>query len=103
MAILLRLLPGAPDGVLEKVAKNVFTLAGQNRFGMKLDAVHRPAAMPQSHDVRILARSRGDLEDRRQPGLRHHQRMVSRGDEWSHDAAEHAVAVVLDGRGLAVH
>ena len=53
--------------------------------------------------VRVLLRPRRHLELGRQPLLGDDQRVIARRDERPGDAGEHAAAVVLDRRRLAVH
>ena len=53
--------------------------------------------------VAVLARPRADLELVRQPLLRDDERVIARGDERLGQPLEHAAAVVLDRRRLAVH
>ena len=60
-------------------------------------------AVAQAHDRAVLLRPRRHLELGRQPGLGDDQRVVPRRDERPGEPAEHAAAVVLDRRRLAVH
>src|SRR3954467_11676772 len=100
--ITVRLIPDTA-GTTEKIAQYRLALARENRLGMELHAVHRPRAMPQAHDGGVLARPRRHFELGRQRLLGNHERVIPRRLERSGDPAEHAAAVVLDGRRLAVH
>ena len=89
---------------LEEVAQDPPALAGQDRLGMKLHAVDRPASrcrrpmiVPSSRVRAVTSSSAGS------PSLGDDQRVIARGDERPGDAGEHAAAVVLDRRRLAVH
>src|SRR6185295_5148230 len=103
MANQFRLSPDTTCFVFQKILKDVLALAGENRFRMELDTVDRPGAVPEPHDVRVLARPRRDLEFRRQTLFSDHERVISRSDERPRDAPEQSLAVVLDRRRLAVH
>src|SRR5580765_6265856 len=87
---------------LQEIAQDLPALSGQDRLRMELHAVHRKRLVTQSHDRSVLFRSCADFEHGRQPLIGHDERVITRGLEWSAQAAEHAASVVLDRRGLAV-
>src|SRR5258708_6766934 len=103
MAQGLRLTDTLVEPMLEKVTKDSTAFAGQNRFGMKLDAVNRPGAVPQPHDGAIFTRARGHLQVAGETVVSDHQRVVPRREKGRGQTAEDATAVMLDGRRLAVH
>src|SRR5439155_4875725 len=72
-----RTLPKLP---IQKIPQDAASLPRQDRFRMELHAVHGPDAMTHAHDHMVLARPRADFEIGRQPILRHHERVVPRGD-----------------------
>ena len=68
---------------------------------MELHAVNRVFPVPHAHDRAVFGSRRG-LELGRQR-LTDDQRVIASGDERLRDAAEHAAAIVLHRRCLAVH
>src|SRR5262252_9368430 len=88
---------------VEEVAKDPMSFARQNGLGMELHAVHRQMTMTQPHDCAVFFRPRSHLEVRRKPIVRDDERVVTGCLERSGDAGEHAAAVVLNRRGLAMH
>src|SRR5690349_15215904 len=91
------------EPAVDEVAEDPAAFAGQDRFRMELDAVDGPAAVPQAHDHAIARRPGGHFELRRETLLRDDERVVSRGQKGTVDAAEDAASVVLDGRRLPMH
>src|SRR5262245_30863078 len=85
----------------EKIPEDSAALACENRLRVKLHPMYRPPPVAQTHDDSVFFRSRRDLELRWKPLLRHHQRVIARGDERLRDPVEHAAAVVLDCGRLA--
>ena len=71
--------------------------------GMKLHAVNRHRAMPQAHHQPVFLGARRHLEIRGQRLLADDQRVIAAGLKRCGQAGEHALAVVLDRRGLAVN
>lgn len=70
---------------------------------MELDALDRQRFVPHAHDLAVIERSRRDDEALRQRFALHHERMVAHALERVRHALEHTLAVMLDGRSLAVH
>src|SRR5690606_17361046 len=99
---------GASRGsALEEVAQQGVAVLGEDRFGMELHALDRMFAMAVPHA--LLERTvfvlgpRGDFEGVRQRAALDHQRVVARGLVAVGQVCEHALALVADRRGLAVH
>src|SRR3954467_8490976 len=87
-------------GLGKEVAEQRLAVRGQHRLGMELHALARELAVADAHHGVI--RAGGYFELRRQVRI-HDERVVAAGHERGFEAAEDRPAVVLDGRGLAVH
>src|SRR5690348_17803535 len=71
---------------------------------MKLHTVHGVLTVPNAVNfVRVSGGAGDDLEGIGQSFLLHDERVVAHHLQWRRQAGEHALAVVLDGRCLAVH
>src|SRR5262249_43688186 len=64
--------------VLQKIPQDSSSFAGHDRFGVKLDAVHRPRAVPEPHDDAFFACPSRDFELARKVVVGDHQRVISR-------------------------
>src|ERR1041384_2255425 len=73
----------------------------QNRLRMELDSKSRMVAVLEAHDF-ALGGEGGDFETIRHR-LQEDERVVAGGLEGRGDAVEQASAIVMNGRGLAVH
>jgi len=82
-------------------------MLGQNRLGVKLHPVYRVFPMAQPHDFLHrtidVFRPRGDFKAIGQGVFVHHQRVIAGRGQPVRQPREHPVAVMADGRGLAVH
>ena len=61
----------------EEIPEERLALAREDGLGMELDALHREAPMPQSHDLAVLG-PRRHLEIGRQTLVEHDERVVAR-------------------------
>ncbi len=91
-----------PRRDVEEVLQDAMAVLGADRSRVELHPVHRRAAMRHAHDDAVI-RLRGDLQRVGQGVAVDDQRVVTRGLERPVDAAEHAAALVVDLRELAVH
>ncbi len=85
-----------------KLASSSWPYSVAMDFGVELHPVHGPALVPQAHDLAVVGPG-GDLQHVRQGFALDRQAVVARGGEGVRDALEHALAVVMDRAGLAVH
>ena len=81
----------------KETPKNFPALACEDRFRMKLDAVHGELAMTQCHDLTVFA-LRGDLEARWKGTSLDDQRVISTGFKQPGQIGEEPTAVVSDHR-----
>src|SRR6478609_524431 len=88
---------GSGKEVFEELLPGV----GEDRLGMELDALGGQLAVADRHQH--AATMSGGLEAVRQRVLADDERVVAPHDERGFDAGEDGPAVVLGGRGLAVH
>src|SRR5215207_3658599 len=85
----------------KEVLKQLLPGVGQDRFGVKLDALGGQLAVADGHED--AATVRGGLEAIGERVLADDERVVAAHDERGFDAGEDRPAVVLGGRRLAVH
>ena len=86
-----------------KLREQLLARRGQERLGVELHALDGQRLVAHAHDL-VLRRSRAVTS--RQSGTRRaldHQRVVARRLERVRQPGEHALAVVVDRRRLAVH
>ncbi len=86
----------------EKIPKEVLAMAGEDRFGMELDAVDGILPMADAHDFAFGGVGVDDERVGHGGGI-DDERMVARGFEGAGEIGEDAGVVVEDGRGFAVH
>src|SRR5260221_804888 len=77
-------------------------MLGQDAFGMELNAVDGMLGVTNAHDFALIGFGR-DLQERREAIALDDEGMVARRQKRVGHAFKEALAVVLDGRGLAVH
>src|SRR4051812_13535332 len=65
--------------------------------------MHRVRPVAHGHDGVVFLRPGSDFELARHVVVRDHERVIAARLEWRGDPREHALAVVNDGGGLAVH
>src|SRR5690606_5850427 len=64
---------------LEEVPQDSPALVRQDRLGVELDSVHRPAAVAQAHDQSVFARPRRDVQFVGPALLGDDERVIARG------------------------
>jgi len=79
----------------EETRQNFLAVASENRFRMKLHAVHGELAMTQSHDFAVLAFS-NDLEAAWKGTPLDDQRVISTGFDWRGQIGEESSSVMSD-------
>jgi hypothetical protein len=94
--------PGVDVGQIEEVGQQVVAVLGGDGFRVELYAVDRPRPVGQPHDLAVGGPC-GDFQHVRQGFAADRQAVVAGGGEGRGQAPEHALARVLDRRGLAVH
>src|ERR1017187_9656872 len=87
---------------VEEILQKFRAFQGEEGFGVELDAVEGPGFVPHAHDL-IFSRPRGDFEIGREGAGADDERVVAGGLEGVGEAGEDALAIVVDGRGFAVH
>src|SRR5262249_17799378 len=94
---------GVPgSGQVEEILQNDVAMLGRDAFRMELHAVHRQGLVREPHDQSVIGFGHG-RQLVRHGGAIDDQRMIARGLERAVDAAEHAAALMLDRRQLAMH
>ena len=79
----------------EEAPENFFAVACENRFRMKLHAVHGELAMAQRHDFAVLAFC-DDLEARWKGTPLDGERVVSTGFKWGRQIGKERASVMSD-------
>src|SRR6218665_3059582 len=72
---------------LDEVLQEQMAVLGSDALGMKLDAMHGPRLVLETHDQTVIGLG-SDLKIVRHGVARHHQRVVTRRLERTVDAAE---------------
>src|SRR6185369_4514983 len=86
---------------LQEVCEQLFAIGSENRFGMKLNALHFQFTMPQSHDD-VAGVSR-NFETRRHRLSFNDQRVIATGAKLVAQSGKDRLAVVMNIRRFTVH
>ncbi len=90
-------------GQLQEIRQNLFAVFGEDGFGMELDAPDGVLFVAEAHDLAFGFGFGGDLEGVGQRVAFDEERVVAGGGEGIGHAFEKVAAIVIDGRGFAVH
>src|SRR5215475_8150059 len=86
----------------EETREKLLAVPCENRFRMKLDAVHGELAMAQRHDFAVLAFG-DDLEACREGISLDDERVISTGFKWCGQIGKESAPVMSDFGRLAMH
>ena len=87
---------------LQKVLQHLLPMLGEDRLGVKLDAVDGQFTVGKAHDF-AFGGFGGDFEAGREGFAFDYEGVVAGGFEGTGQAGEDILAGVQDGRGFAVH
>ncbi len=90
-------------GELEEIDEDALAVFGEDGFGMELDAPDGELFVAEAHDFAFGFGFGGDLEGVGQRVAFDEERVVAGGGEGVGHAFEEVAAIVVDGRGFAVH
>src|SRR4029078_6276885 len=86
----------------QKIGENLIAAAGEDGFGVELDAKHGPIAMLQRHDDAVVGAG-GDVQVGGARFFFDDERMVAADCQWTGHVEENSVAIVVNGARSPVH